>query len=172
MNSKNLLLTFLIFMLGGLVPTISYGNEQSESKHVCLTKKCGDKEMDTKQIEQLLKSYFAALNKSDMQTAVAAYTQDGIFMPTEGPTATGLEQLKAAYRHVFDTLKLNVGLKIEEIVPSGDYAYAVTSSDGEVTLLDKGTTVPNKGRELFVLRKVSGEWKIARYMFNKSSRSH
>ena len=68
---------------------------------------------------------------------------------------------------MFDTIKLNVGLKIEEIVPSGDYAYAITSSNGEVTLLDKGTIVPNKGRELFVLRKVGGEWKIARYMFNK-----
>ena len=123
--------------------------------------------MDTRQIEQLLKSYFVALNKSDAQAAVASYTKDGVFMPTEGPTATGLEQLKAAYRHVFDTIKLNVGLKIEEIVPSGDYAYAVTSSNGEITLLDKGTTVPNKGRELFVLRKVGGEWKIARYMFNK-----
>ncbi len=127
--------------------------------------------METKQIEQLLKSYFAALNKSDADTAVASYAKDGVFMPTEGPTATGLEQLKAAYRHVFDTIKLNVGLKIEEVVPSGEYAYAITSSNGEITLLDKGTTVPNRSRELFVLKKVGGEWKIARYMFNKSSRS-
>ena len=127
--------------------------------------------METKQIEQLLKSYFAALNQSDAYTAVALYAQDGVFMPTEAPTAVGLEQLKAAYRHVFDAIKLNVSFKIEEIVPSGEYAYVITSSNGEVTILDKGVTLPEKNRELFVLKKVAGDWKIARYMFNKSSRA-
>jgi uncharacterized protein (TIGR02246 family) len=170
MNPKKLLLALLVLTLGGLGLTTSYGNEKSESKHSSLMK-CGDIEKETKQIEQLLKSYFAALNTSDAQIAVASYAKDGVFMPTEGPTATGLEQLKAAYRHVFDTIKLNVNFKIDEIVPSGEYAYAMTSSDGEVTLLSKGVTVPEKNRELFVLKKVDGDWKIARYMFNKSSRS-
>lgn len=170
MNSKKLLLALLVFMWGGLGLATSYGNEKS--KHANSTKKCGDKEMETKQIEQLLKSYFTALNNADAKTAVASYAKDGVFMPTEGPTATGLEQLKAAYRHVFGTIKLNVGFKIEEIVPNGDFAYAITSSDGEVTLLDKGTTIPNRSRELFVLKKTDGEWKIARYMFNSTSRAH
>ena len=92
-------------------------------------------------------------------------------MLTEAPTAVGLEQLKAAYRHVFDAIKLNVSFKIEEIIPSGEYAYVITSSNGEVTILDKGVTLPEKNRELFVLKKVAGDWKIARYMFNKSSRA-
>lgn len=172
MNPKKLLLTLVVFMVGSLGLATSYGNEKSESKPTSLTKKCGDKEMDTKHIEQLLKSYFAALNKSDVEGAVASYTKDGVFMPAENPTATGMEQLKTAYRHVFDTIKLNVGLKIEEIVPNGDYAYVITSSDGEITLLDKGTIVPNKSRELFVLKKIGSEWKIARYMFNSTSRAH
>ncbi len=170
MNSKKLLLALLVLTLGGLGLTISYANEKSASKHTNVTKKCGDKETEAKYIERLLKSYFAALNKSDAAAAVASYTKDGVFMPTEGPTAAGLEQLKAAYRHVFDTIKLNIDFKIEEIVPSCEYAYAITSSEGEVTILDKGVTLPEKNRELFVLRKVDEDWKIARYMFNKSSR--
>ena len=171
MNQKKLAANILVLILGGLALTTSYGKDRLETKRPNLTKKCGDNEMDTKQMKRLLESYFAALNKSDVETAVASYAEDGVFMPTEGPTATGLEQLKAAYRHVFDTIKLNVGFKVEEIVPSGDYAYAITSSEGQVTLLDKNITVSEKNRELFVLKKVSGEWKIARYMFNKSSRS-
>ncbi len=170
MKPKKLVLAFLVLTLGGLGLATSYANEKSESRHANLTKKCGDKATEAKHIEQRLKSYFAALNKSDAVTAVASYTDDGVFMPTEGPTATGLEQLKAAYRHVFDTIKLNVGIKIEEIAPSCEYAYAITSSEGEVTILDKAVTLPEKNRELFVLKKVDGDWKIARYMFNKSSR--
>ena len=171
MIQRKLLPVILMVTLSGLTTTPIYGNEKSETKSESMGAECRDMKVEIKHIEQLLKSYFAALNKSDAETAITSYAKDGIFMPTEGPTATGLEQLKAAYRHVFDTIKLNVGFKIEEIVPSGDYAYAITSSEGQVTILDKNITAPEKNRELFVLKKVNGEWKIARYMFNKSSRS-
>lgn len=127
--------------------------------------------MDTQLIEQRLKTYFAALNHSDVKAAIGSYTKDGIFMPTEGPTAIGVEQLEGAYRSVFNAIKLNVGFTIEEIVQSGEYAFAITTSNGEVTILAKGVTAPEKNRELFVLRKENGQWKIARYMFNKSSPS-
>lgn len=171
MNLKKPLLALVVFMVGSLGLTTSFANEKPEPKPTNLTNS-GDVGIETQHIEKLLKSYFAALNKSDAKTAVAAYAKDGIFMPTEGPTATGLEQLKTAYQHVFDTIKLNVSFKIDEIVLSGAYAYAITSSDGEVTILGKGVTAPEKNRELFVLKKVDGDWKIARYMFNKSSRPH
>ena len=31
-----------------------------------------------------------------------------------------------------------------------------------------GQTVPDENRELFVFEKVDGNWKIARYMYNKT----
>ncbi len=38
-----------------------------------------------------------------------------------------------------------------------------------MTVLADGTTAPEENRELFVFQKEDGVWKIARYMFNKTS---
>jgi hypothetical protein len=37
-----------------------------------------------------------------------------------------------------------------------------------VTVLAAGVTAPEANRELFVFVRESGDWKIGRYMFNKS----
>lgn len=52
---------------------------------------------------------------------------------------------------------------------SGNFAFVLTLSRGEATVLAEGITLPEEKRELFVLKKTGDEWKIARYMFNKMS---
>ena len=45
----------------------------------------------------------------------------------------------------------------------------MTTSKGTVKILANGVEAPEANRELFVFEKVDGEWKIARYMFNKTA---
>ncbi len=118
-------------------------------------------------IEATLKNYEAVLNASDVDGILALYAEDGVFMPTEAPTAAGKEQVRAAYEHVFGIIKLDIAFSVDEIVQSGDFAFARTLSSGEVTILAEGVTLPEENRELFVLKKTGNDWKIARYMFNK-----
>ena len=120
-------------------------------------------------IEATLKNYEAVLNASDVDGVLALYAEDGVFMPTEAPTAAGKEQIRAAYERVFGIIKLDIAFSIDEIVQSGNFAFALTLSRGEVTVLAEGITLPEENRELFVLKKTGEDWKIARYMFNKMS---
>lgn len=121
-----------------------------------------------KNIEKTLYAYENALNASSSQQVLPLYTQNGIFMPQGGPSAEGQEQLKGAYDFVFKTLQLNVKFKIEEItVIDENYAIARTVSKGTQLIHAEQKTTPEENRELFILQKENGEWKIARYMFNK-----
>ncbi len=136
-----------------------------------LTKVQNKTEMKTKEqsaIEKLLFSYRDALNASDPSKILPLYTKNGVFMPANAPTATGQEQLKGSYEFVFKTIQLHIEFFIEEIVVSGSYAYAVTNSKGTALIHAKEQTVPEENRELFVFLKDNGQWKIARYMFNKT----
>jgi uncharacterized protein (TIGR02246 family) len=119
-------------------------------------------------IEKLLFTYRDALNTSDVSKVLTLYTKDGVFMPTNAPTAKGQEQLKASYEFVFKAIQINIEFFIEEIVVSGDCAYAVTNSKGTTLVHANGQRVQEENRELFVLQKDNGQWKIARYMFNKT----
>ncbi len=118
-------------------------------------------------IEKMLFSYRDALNASDVAQVLPLYTQDGVFMPSNGPSAIGQEQIKGSYEFVFKTIQLHIEFFIDEIVVNGDYAFARTTSKGTTLIHANGQTVPEENRELFVLQKVDGQWKISRYMFNK-----
>lgn len=121
------------------------------------------------EIQTVLDRYAKALNASDVDAVIELYAADGVFMPASAPTAVGSASVRAAYEHVFSTIKLNITFTVEEIVAEGSMAFARTGSKGTVTVLAGGTTAPEENRELFVFQKENGVWKIARYMFNKIS---
>ena len=123
---------------------------------------------DTDQIRELLFDYQDALNASDAETAASFYGSDGVFLPYQLPTSSGDEVL-GAYQAIFGAIKLEVAFTIDDLTVDGDTAHALTRSKGKVTVLADGTITPEENRELFVFGRRDGEWKIIRYMFNKTS---
>lgn len=119
------------------------------------------------EIRALLATYEKALNASDTSLAVSVYAHDGTFMPTTLPTATGPE-LEGAYRETFEKIRLEVTFTVDEVVVANEeVAYALTRSNGTQTVLGSGAVSTESNREVFIFRRENGEWKIARYLFNK-----
>ena len=134
-----------------------------------LTEKTSIMEKEEKQkIETRLNQYKQSLNKSDAKLAQSLYAKDGIFMPSEAPSAIGSENILKAYEFIFSQIQLTIEFYIEEIEVEGNLAFATTSSKGSVLIRATGDNLPEANRELFVFEKIDGEWKIARYIFNKT----
>ena len=131
--------------------------------------KIKENEMDKQLIEERLKTYFGALNKADVETIVSGYTEDGVFMPPDFAASVGRDKIRAAYKGIFSQIELKIALTIHEITVSGDYAFAYTESAGTVTIKSTHSTVPEKNKELFVLKKIGGVWYMRQYAFNKIS---
>lgn len=143
--------------------------ESSQESNQSLTEKTEVMQKEEKlKIEALLSLYKRSLNTSDAKLAQSLYTKDGVFMPTEAPSGIGAEGILRSYEFVFSQIQLNIEFFIEEIDVEGDMAFAVTSSKGTTLIRATGDTIPEANRELFVFEKVDSEWKIARYMFNKT----
>ncbi len=160
---KILIPTFVIFLLAACA------EKSNEQENAQATQKTEIMEKQEKQsIEALLSEYEKALNTSDANLAQSLYTKDGVFMPTEAPSGIGSQGILKSYEYVFSQIQLNIEFFIEEIVVEGNMAFAVTSSKGTVKIHANGVEAPEANRELFVFEKVDGEWKIARYMFNKT----
>ncbi len=126
-----------------------------------------DQKAEKASIEKLLFSYRDALNKSDVNKVLTLYTNEGVFMPSNAPTSIGLEQIKNSYEFVFSQIQLKIEFYIDEITITGDYAFARTTSKGTTLIHASGQTAEEENRELFILQKANGQWKISRYMFNK-----
>jgi len=119
------------------------------------------------QIEQLLNKYEQALNTSDVNTAVQLYTDDGVFMAPENPTAIGTSAVREAYTGVFQAIAIKLKFQIAETkLLSPDWAMLRTTSTATVKILANGAEIPGSNQELFLLHKTNGQWKIARYAFS------
>lgn len=156
-----------IVIVALLLTTFAACNNQTKNQSNNFTQNTMEQTTEKSAIEKLLFSYRDALNASDVNKVLPLYTNDGVFMPSNAPSAIGQEQVKASYEFVFKTIQLKIEFFIDEIQINGDFAFARTTSKGTTLIHANGQTVPEENRELFVLQKVNGQWKIARYMFNK-----
>ena len=129
-------------------------------------------ERDAAAITQQLNHYEQALNASDTDRVMTLYADDAVFMPQNSLPSIGREAIRAAYKDVFDTIKLNVRFQIDEIhVLSPNWAYARTRSNGTVKVLaSEQPAGPEANQELFVLhRKTDGQWRFSRYIFSTTN---
>lgn len=134
----------------------------------CTQKENVKQNQEKEKIENLLNDYKTSLNTSDAKLAQSLYAKDGIFMPSEAPSAIGSEAILKSYEYIFSQIQLNIEFYIDEIEVGNDFAFATTSSKGTTLIHATGDSIPEANRELFVFEKVEDEWKIARYMFNKT----
>ena len=124
--------------------------------------------LEKEKIENLLRVYKKSLNSSDAKLAQSLYTRDGIFMPSGAPSAVSSENILKSYEFIFSQIQLNIEFYIDEILVEGEFAFATTSSKGTTLIHASGETIPEENRELFIFEKVNNDWKISRYMFNKT----
>jgi uncharacterized protein (TIGR02246 family) len=119
-------------------------------------------------IEKVITAYRDALKEANAGKVVALYPKDAVLMPPGAPTALGQEQVKATYEYVFKAIKLDINFTIDDISVNGNNAVVRSTSKGTALVNANGQSAPEENRELFVFQKVGGQWKIARYMYNKT----
>ncbi len=116
-------------------------------------------------IEETIQSYEEALNQSDPDGIIACFSKDPVFMPPYAPAQIGRHQVRTAYAHVFNTIKLDVTFTIQEIEILGDAAYVRTTSEGTTKILAADESLQEGNNELFIFTKEEDDWKIHRFVF-------
>ncbi|MDV9169338.1 SgcJ/EcaC family oxidoreductase [Streptomyces sp. W16] len=148
--------------LGAFVPAASAEAHTSDARQQnrLRAQQCAE-------IVGVLKNYERSLNAGDVAGVVRLYTDDAVFLPPQAPTAVGIDAVRATYAGLFQTLRLDLTFEIAEVnVVSPDWAFLRSSSTGVATVLANGTQVPSSNHELFVLQRIHGRWKLARYSFS------
>jgi uncharacterized protein (TIGR02246 family) len=118
------------------------------------------------EIITLLQTYQRGLNDANLDLINSVYTPDAMVIGQPFPTAAGLEAILSLYADFLSKLDFNVQFDLLELELSGDLGYMRTHSHG--TIVPKGQKpAGNEGnREIFILKKREGAWKLHRYIFN------
>ena len=142
----------------------------ADSTEIDTNETTGSTEKDEEDVRTLIATtYRDALAASDADAITDAFADDGVVMPSEGATYRGSDAVKGNYEGIFSSVGLDLQFDIDEIVIDGDYGFVRSTSDGTATVLADNSSAPEVNRELWVVHKVDGQWKIAFYMYNKMS---
>ena len=149
------------------VPFVSDAQAQPRSAPSIESFRDGFESHDRAEIGRVLKSYEQALNASDVNGVVRLYTEDAVLMAPGSPSAVGIQAVESAYTGVFQAIRLNITFQVAELhLLSPESACLRTNSTGQITILANGAVIPEGNQELFILHKVRGQWKLARYSFS------
>jgi len=126
---------------------------------------------DEAAIRTVLSSYEDALNASDTEAVMPLYTEDGVFMPPNNPSAVGKAAVRQAYDAVFKAITLKVKFTVAELVTtSPQWAFVRTNSAGTNKINATGAVSPEGNQELFIFKKeADAKWRIARYSFSTTN---
>src|SRR5437899_894475 len=74
-------------------------------------------------LQKIMDKYAAALGSGDVEALVGLYSPKGVFMREEMKAVVGQDALRAAYKEVFATLKIDLQFTIREAEEGGDMAW-------------------------------------------------
>jgi uncharacterized protein (TIGR02246 family) len=117
-------------------------------------------------IKRLLKTYERALNEANLDLVRSVYTGDAIVIGQPVPTATGIEEIMALYAGFLSKLDFNVQFDLLEMELSDDLGFIRTRSHGTIVPKGQKPAGSEGNREIFIVKKVQGNWKFYRYIFN------
>lgn len=110
--------------------------------------------------------YERLLNAGDTAGILELFAPDGIAEWNDKPTLATRDELKAAYDALFKIAKFSTVFGYASIEVYNDTAVIRTYHHKGATVLEGGKEVVDLNREVFVLRKQLGQWRIKLYIFN------
>jgi uncharacterized protein (TIGR02246 family) len=118
---------------------------------------------DEKLIRNLIALWHSATAAGDVDTVLGLMTEDVIFLSAGQPPMRGRETFATGLRGLFSQRRIESTFEIQEIIISGDLAYAWTQIHVRIITRESGDTMVREGNALSILRKeTDGEWRVTR----------
>jgi len=124
-----------------------------------------DSKTDREQIDDLFDRWRAAGRASDVEELVGLVTEDAEFWTPGVPPLKGREAVRAGFSPAFAQFEVDQDFQRQELVVSGDWAFARGLEINRVTPRVGGTEIVRRQRAFMVMKRGDdGQWRFARGM--------
>lgn len=134
---------------------------------VCLAAACsgsnpGDEftMKDQSVIRERNEAFVKAFNAKDVDQVLGIYAENSVFMPPNEPIIRGKDALKTFYDDLLKAGASDLRLNVAEVSGHGPLAYQTGTYE-----LTRGTA-RDRGKYLFLLRKIGDTWRYEYSMWN------
>jgi uncharacterized protein (TIGR02246 family) len=124
---------------------------------------------DQQEVCQVIRRYEAGLNAGDTNAIVNLFADDSVAEWNNRRTYATRQQKIDGHNELFNMARFSTVLAFHAIDVYGDTAVVRTHHRVGQTDIENGKKMLDFNREVFVLRKADGVWKIILYIYNKDS---
>ena len=117
-------------------------------------------------VYDIVNRYQDALNAKDTSAIVGLFANESVAEWNNKRTYATREQKIAGYDALFKIADFTTHFAYDAIDVYGDTAVVRTHHHVGAAVVENGKKVTDYNREVFVLRKIDGSWKIVLYTFN------
>jgi ketosteroid isomerase-like protein len=125
-----------------------------------------------KKVKAVVERYQDGLNSSDFSKIRPLFATDAVAQWNEKATVLGVDAMAKPYEDLFKAIKFNTDFQYDAVDVYGEVAIVRTHhpvGQTELFLKDNSKKL-DFNREIFVLRRIDGDWKIVLYAFNTQPR--
>ncbi|WP_159880602.1 YybH family protein [Aquitalea denitrificans] len=122
------------------------------------------------QVYDVVHRYETALNAGDTPTILNLFAEDSVAEWNDKPTYATRQQKIDGYNALFSIAKFSTVFAYDSINVYGNTAVVRTHHHKGAAVIENGKKVLDFNREVFVLTKINGVWKIVLYTFNTNPR--
>ncbi len=119
-----------------------------------------------REVYDVVHRYESALNAKDTDTIVGLFAEGSVAEWNNKRTYATRDQKIAGYNALFRSASFSTVFSYDAINVYGDTAVVRTHHHVGAAVIENGKKVTDYNREVFVLRKIDGTWKIVLYTFN------
>lgn len=116
---------------------------------------------DQSSIRERSDAFVKAFNAKEVDQILGVYAENSVFMPPNEPIIRGKEALKTFYTDLLKSGATDLRLNVAEVSGHGPLAYQTGTYE-----LTRGGKARDRGKYLFVARKIADTWRYEYSMWN------
>ena len=120
---------------------------------------------DQAAIRERNEAFVKAFNAKDVSQILAIYAENSVFMPPNQPLIRGKDALRTFYDDLLKSGATGLKLDVTEVSGHGPLAYQSGSYEMNVKPAS-GPTTHDRGKYLFVLRRMGDTWRLEYTVWN------
>jgi len=155
-----------IVVLAGSVAMLAACQQPAETPEQANARIASESAAAKTAIDSLNNQFAMNLSAGNADALMAAYTDNPVLMPPNGPAAKGRDAVKTTFTEVLFPLKPELKLTAEAVTANGD--LAVERGIYTLTMTPPGAPAPvtETGKYLVHWHRVGGKWLIADDIWN------
>jgi len=120
---------------------------------------------DQASIRERNDAFVKGFNEKDVAQVLALYAENSVFMPPNQPVIRGKDALRSFYEDLLKSGATGLKLNVTEVSGHGPLAYQSGTYEMD-TKPATGPIVHDRGKYLFVLRRMADTWRYEYTMWN------